>query len=52
VKVKKIVWLVVIALLVYFVVTQPAAAATSLGNIGTILKNAAQSVTQFFTRVV
>jgi hypothetical protein len=39
-------------LLIFFVVTQPAAAANSLQNIGTILKNAAQSATQFFTSIV
>jgi hypothetical protein len=52
VNVKKIVGLLVIALLVYFVVVQPDAAASSLQNIGSILKNAADSVTRFFTRLV
>jgi hypothetical protein len=52
VNVKKIVGLLVIALLIFFVVTQPVAAADSLQNIGNILRNAAQSVTQFFTQLV
>lgn len=52
VNVKKIVGLLVVALLIYFVVVQPESAATSLQNIGTILKNAADSVTRFVTRLV
>ena len=52
VNVKKIVGLLVVALLIYFVVVQPDSAATSLQNIGGILKNAADSVTRFFTRLV
>lgn len=52
VNVKKIVGLLVIALLIFFVVTQPVAAADSLQNIGNILRNAATSVTQFFTQLV
>ena len=52
VNLKKIVGLLVIALLIFFVVTQPDSAATSLQNIGTILRNAAESVTRFFTRIV
>ena len=50
--VKKIVGLLVIALLIFFVVTQPDNAANSVQNIGTILKNAADSVTHFVTRIV
>ncbi len=52
VDVKKIVGLLVIALLIFFVVTQPDSAANSVQNIGSILKNAAESVTRFFTRIV
>ncbi len=52
VNVKKIVGLLVVALLIYFVIVQPDSAATSLQNIGSILKNAADSVTRFFTRLV
>lgn len=50
--VKKIVGLLVIALLIFFVVTQPDSAANSVQNIGSILRNAAESVTRFFTRIV
>lgn len=50
--VKKIVGLLVVALLVYFVVVQPTAAANSVQNIGSILKNAADSVTRFVTALV
>lgn len=50
--VKKIVGLLAIALLVYFVVVNPNGAANSVGNIGNLLKNAADSVTTFFTRIV
>ena len=50
--VKKLVGLLVVALLVYFVIVQPAAAANSVHNIGGILKNAADSVTSFFTKLV
>jgi hypothetical protein len=49
VNVKKILGLVVIALVVFFIITQPTGAAGSIQNIGNILYNAAQSVTTFFT---
>jgi hypothetical protein len=52
VDVKKIVGLLAIALLIFFVITQPGAAATSVTNIGDTLYNAAQSITSFFTRLV
>jgi hypothetical protein len=51
VNVRKIVGLLVVVLLVYFVVVQPDSAANSLQNIGSILKNAADSITRFFTRL-
>lgn len=50
--VRKLVGLLLIALLVYFIIVQPAAAADSVRNIAGILKNAADSVTSFFTRLV
>ncbi len=50
--VKKIVGLLVIALLIFFVVTQPDSAANSVQNIGTILKDAANSLTHFISRIV
>jgi hypothetical protein len=52
VNVKKIVGLLAIALLIFFVVTQPDGAATSLQNIGTTLRDAANSVTRFVTQLV
>ncbi|MEJ3656761.1 hypothetical protein WEH80_27760 [Actinomycetes bacterium KLBMP 9759] len=50
--VKKIVGLLAIALLIFFVVTQPDGAANSLSNIVGTLRDAAESVTRFFTRLV
>ena len=50
--VKKILGLLAIALLIFFVVTQPASAAASVQNIGGILRDAANSITSFFTKLV
>ena len=52
VNVKKIVGLLAIALLIFFVVTQPDGAANSVQNIAGILRDAAQSITSFFTQLV
>jgi hypothetical protein len=52
VNVKKIVGLLAIALLIFFVVTQPDGAANSVQSIVGTLRGAAESVTQFFTRLV
>ena len=52
VNVKRIVGLLVLALLVFFVITQPDAAANALNNILLTLRDAASSITRFFTRVV
>jgi hypothetical protein len=52
VNVKKIVGLLVLALLIFFVITQPGAAANSVQSIVTFLRSAAVSLTQFFTRLV
>jgi len=52
VNVKRIVGLLVIALVIFFIITQPNAAANSLSSIGNTLRGAAQSVTTFFTNVV
>jgi hypothetical protein len=52
VNVKKIVGLLAIALLLFFVFTQPDTAAGSLQSIGTTLRNGAESVIQFFTALV
>jgi hypothetical protein len=52
VNVKRIVGLLVIALVAFFIITQPAAAANSVDSILSTLRGAAQSLTSFFTRVV
>jgi len=52
VNVKKIVGLLAIALLIFFVVTQPDGAANSVQNIASVLRDAAQSITSFFTQLV
>lgn len=52
VNVKKIVGLLAIALLIFFVVTQPGSAAQSVQNIGGILSDAANSIVTFFTELV
>ncbi|MEJ3657496.1 hypothetical protein [Pseudonocardia sp. TRM90224] len=49
---KKIVGLVLIALLIFFIVAQPDAAANSLQNIIAFLRNAAESIVRFFTSLV
>ncbi|WP_300010057.1 hypothetical protein [Pseudonocardia sp.] len=50
--VRKIVGLLALALLIFFVVTRPDAAANSLQNIGGILSDIANSVADFFTALV
>lgn len=50
--VKRIVGLLVIAFLAFFIFTQPVSAANSLQNIGGFLVDAAESVTTFFTQLV
>ena len=52
VNVKKIVGFLAIALLLFFVFTQPDAAAGSVQNIGSILRNGAESVIRFVTQLV
>jgi hypothetical protein len=52
VNVKKIVGLIAIALLIFFVITQPNGAAESVQNMGGILRDAAESITSFFTQLV
>jgi hypothetical protein len=51
VNVKKILTIVAAALVVFFIVTQPAGAAGSIQSIGNILYNAANSVTSFFQQL-
>ena len=50
--VQKLVGLLVIALLLFFVFTQPTVAASSLQNILGLLKSGAQSVITFITGVI
>jgi len=50
--VKRIVGLLVIVLVAFFIITQPAAAAASVQSILSTLRSAAESVTSFFTRIV
>lgn len=50
--VKKIVGLLALALLIFFVITQPEGAANSLQSIGSTLRDAAESITLFFQRIV
>jgi len=51
-EVKRIVGLLVIVLVAFFIITQPAAAAASVQSILSTLRSAAESVTSFFTRIV
>lgn len=52
VNVKKIVGLLAIALLLFFVFTQPDSAAGSVTSIGTTLRDGAESVIRFVTQLV
>ncbi|AEA23314.1 hypothetical protein ACFQ34_26365 [Pseudonocardia benzenivorans] len=49
--VKKIVGILAIALVIFFVITSPSAAAGFLSNLGSILNNAATSVISFFQQL-
>lgn len=52
VNIRRIVGLIAIALLLFFVFTQPDSAAGSLQNIGSTLQDGAESVIRFFTQLV
>ena len=52
VNVRRIVGLLVLALVIFYIITQPDSAANALHNIGVILRNAAQSIIRFFSRLV
>jgi hypothetical protein len=52
VNVKKIVGVLAVALLLWFVFTQPDSAAGSMQSIGTTLRDGADSVIRFFTQLV
>ena len=49
---RRLVGLLVIALLVFWVLAQPDSAAGTIQDIGTILRDAAESVIRFFTQLV
>ena len=49
---RRIVGLLVVVLLIFFVITQPDAAANTLSAIGSILRNAAENIIRFFNRLV
>jgi hypothetical protein len=50
--VKRIVGLLVIALLVFWVFVDPNSAASTVQNIGSLLRDGAESIIQFFTQLV
>ena len=50
--VRKIVGLLALALLIFFIATRPDSAANSLQNIGGILSDFANAVADFFTALV
>jgi hypothetical protein len=52
VNVKKIVGLLAVALLLFWVFTQPDSAAGSVQNVGTTLRDGAESVISFFEQIV
>ncbi|WP_158228129.1 hypothetical protein [Pseudonocardia sp. MH-G8] len=49
---KRIVGLLVIALLVFWVFVSPDSAAGTVQDIGTLLRNGAESIIRFFTQLV
>lgn len=49
---RRLVGLIVIALLIFWVIAQPDSAAATIQNIGAILRDAAESVIRFFTQLV
>jgi hypothetical protein len=52
VHVKRIVGLLVIALLVFWVFVSPDSAAGTVRDIGSLLRNGAESIIRFFTQLV
>lgn len=49
---KRIVGFLVLALVIFFIITQPRTAADSVQTIGSTLRDAADSITTFFTELV
>jgi hypothetical protein len=52
VNVRRIVGLLALALVIWFVITRPDVAAGTVESIGATLRGAAESITTFFTRIV
>jgi hypothetical protein len=49
---RRIVGFLVAALVIFFIITQPRSAAASVQSIGATLRDAADSITTFFTELV
>ena len=49
---RRVVGFLVLALVIFFIITQPESAADSVRSIGATLRNAADSITTFFTELV
>ena len=49
---RRIVGFLVLVLFLFFIITQPTAAANFVQTIGATLRNAAESITTFFTSLV
>jgi hypothetical protein len=49
---RRIVGFLVVALVIFFIITQPRSAADSVQSIGATLRDAADSITTFFTELV
>ncbi|HWM57237.1 MAG TPA: hypothetical protein VNO83_05335 [Pseudonocardia sp.] len=49
---KRIVGFLVLALIIFFIITQPESAADAVRSIGATLRDAADSITTFFTELV
>jgi large-conductance mechanosensitive channel len=49
---RRIVGFLVLALVIFFIITQPSNAADSVRTIGSTLRDAADSITTFFTELV
>jgi large-conductance mechanosensitive channel len=49
---RRIVGFLVLALIIFFIITQPETAADSVRSIGATLRDAADSITTFFTELV
>jgi hypothetical protein len=52
VNLKRIVGFLVVALIIFFIITQPRSAANVVQSLGATLRDAADSITTFFTELV